>query len=194
MKFFKRFFLLSFLFVMVFNLIGCTEGNKDLLSNKYTIGQEISFGEEKFNIYKIDDKKEELYLLAQHEIATTVFSSSSHKGADYNRYAGSIVESYVDEYVNSLETQGVEIKSSGIIDIDDLYDLGFERSGYYLNGLPYLNTHEYDFVDYVDNYWVGGYCKYDTYIWVYFDEKLDNKQYDNEFGVRPVIIIDANTL
>ena len=182
-----------FLIIMAFSLIGCSEDSASPLSSQYNIGQEITLGEEKFNIYKIDDNKKEIYLLAQREVAVTVFSSSGNKGYNYNTYEGSIVESYVEEYESLLESKGVVVKKSGIIDKDDLYNLGFEHT-LSISGLPYNNKHKYAFIDYVDNYWVGGYCKYNTYIWVYFDEKLDHKQYDNEFGVRPAIIIDSSIL
>lgn len=163
------------------------EKNIDLeqsTSKEYGIADEINLDGEMFNVYKIDTYNNELYLLAQNNIATAPYSSYE------NDYEGSIVEDYINEYVDVLEDKGYVIKDSGIIDVDDLYNLGFEDSDT-LSGLPYKLGNSLEFVNYEDTYWVGGYCEYETRSWAYRYEKLDTYSCSNdECGIRPVIIID----
>lgn len=166
-------------------LSGCSLETETVeqLSAKYNIGDEVKLGDVSFNIYKIDDTNNELYLMAQNTIATTKFSSYD------NDYEGSFVETYVNEFVDTLENQGLIIKSSGIIEQEDLYELGFDHSGG-LSGRPYRYSDDSpEFITYTDNFWVGGYCKYDTYSWVYSHKYLDTYKCEDEYGVRPIIVI-----
>lgn len=100
---------------------------------------------------------------------------------------------YVNRFVDDLEDGGVAIKLSGIIDKDDLYDLGFRHSDE-LSGLPYRCENVPEFVKYEDKYWVGGYCKYETRSWAYSYETLDTQPCEDEYGVRPVIVIEPSEL
>ena len=194
----KRFviFLVSILCMVC--LVGCTEGmesteTKEVLSDKYSIGDEVDFGGNKLNIYKIDDTNNELYLMAQESVATTPYSDDEHSGFDDNEYEGSLVEEYVNAYVDGLEDKGIVVKDSGIIDEEDLYALGFKHSDG-LSGLPYSVDDAPYFVTSVEYYWVGGYCKYDTMSWAYYEGYIDTQPCENEYGVRPIIVIDPAEL
>lgn len=202
----KKFILV--LAICMFGLVGCsgektTETDKkspaeenieekdvetsEKSSKKYKIGDEVDLCGVKFNIYKIDDDSKELYLLAQKNIKITAFSDYKHD------YEGSLVEGYINRFVDDFEDKGIVIKSSGIIDKDDLYDLGFIHSDG-LSGLPYKYGDAPEFVNYEDMYWVGGYCKYETRSWAYSHGLLDTQSCNDEYGVRPVIVIDSSEL
>ena len=161
-------------------------------TKQYSVGDEVSLGDVKFNIYKIE-KNNELYLLAQKNVATTTFSDSERPYDEEHNYEGSLVESYVKKFVYGLEDKGYTIKKSGIIDKDDLYKLGFVKS-VTVSGRPYVCKTTPDFVKLETNFWLAGYYKVDTYQWAYFDEKIDTKSCDGEYGVRPIIVIDATEL
>lgn len=171
-------------------LAGCTyaSSEKSKLSDSYNVGDEITLADTVFNVYKIDDFNSELYLLAQNSIATTKYSDDSHQGSYVHSYEGSIVEDYVDEFEKKLEQNGVDVVSSGLIDEDDLYKLGFEDSDG-LSGRPYHYTGGYDFISSDENFWVGGYCKYETMSWVYNHGYLDPDSCDAEYNLRPMIVI-----
>lgn len=193
--------ILVVLLMGIICLTGCSEGTStncdkkkvDAPSEKYKIGDEIELCGKGFNVYKIDDEKNELYLMAQNNIASTTFSDSERSYKEVHDYEGSLVERYVDEFVNDLESEGVEIKSSGIIDKDDLYALGFEDSDG-LSGLPYRADTAEEFVKNEDKYWVGGYCKYESRAWAYYLGTLDTQPCDDEYGVRPIVVLDAEEL
>ena len=192
----KKYCVIMILSILcIFCLVGCTEETepKEVASDKYSIGDEIDFGGTKFNIYKIDDDNNELYLITQESVATTPFSDDEHSGYDDNEYEGSLVEDYVNAFVDSVEDKGIVVKESGIISEEDLYALGFKYSDG-LSGRPYLVDDAPEFVTNVDLYWVGGYCKYNTMSWAYFEGKLDSKSCDSEYGVRPIIVIDPAEL
>lgn len=162
----------------------------------FSLFDEVDLSGEKFNIYKIDKVNNQLYLLAAKNIATTTFSDSERHYQQAHNYEGSLVETYVDNYVYDLEDKGYDIISSGIIDEEDLYALGFEKSGG-LSGLPYeVGSNTPNFVSNEDTYWVGGYCKYETRAWAFKEGYLDTESCDDEYGVRPVIVVapSANLL
>lgn len=197
----KRFLLLIAVFIFVFS--GCSENNStvsnetsqlettnsaELTPKKYEIGEEVELGGVKFNIYKIDIENNELHLLAQSNIATTPFSDVERESKYQHNYEGSLVEGYVNGFVDDLEDVGYNIESSGIIDKDDLYELGFKHSEN-ISGRPYRCDSSPEFVKYEEKYWVSGYCKYDTMSWAYSYETLDVISCEKELGVRPVICI-----
>lgn len=165
----------------------------ELLSERYAIGEEVVLGEVAFNIYKIDDEKNELYLLAQNSIATIPFSNDEHEGLHPNSYEGSLVEHYIAGFVLELESNNVAIKSSGIIDMEDLYSLGFKHSDT-LSGLPYRVDSVPEFVEHEKTYWLGGYSKYSTRSWAYTYGTLDTESCNDSFGVRPVIVIEPSEI
>lgn len=184
---------LIFLMLCILCLTGCSdEYSKELISDTYNIGDKIELAGVSFNIYKIDDNKEELYLMAESNIASTMFSDSEREQKYLHEYNGSLIEDYVNEFVGKLENDGVSIVSSGIIDKDDLIDLGFKVAG--LNGTKYEINNAPEFIKNEGNFWVDGYCKYDTYAWVYSNEILTTEKCEDEYGVRPIIVIKASLL
>lgn len=197
----KKVLLLIIVFILIFS--GCSTSTSTIqnkpsqstsgdssktISQKYEIGDEVVLGSVMFNIYKIDDENNEIHLLAQRNITTTTFSEVERDSKYQHDYEGSLVESYVNRFVDDLEDMGYDIESSGIIDKDDLYELGFKHSEN-ISGRPYRCDTTPEFVKYEEKYWVTGYCKYDTRSWAYSYETLDVNSCDEEFGVRPVICI-----
>lgn len=189
----KKFLVL--LLMCVFCLTGCSEdGSSDeAISEKYSIGEEVELGGVLFNIYKIDDSNNELYLLAQSNVGTTTFSDSERPYDEQHDYEGSLVEGYVNKFVDELEDKGYSIKSSGIIDKDDLYNLGFVDS-VTKSGRPYICEEVPEFVKYEENYWLSGYYKVETYSWVYSNEEIDTQSCEDEYGVRPIIVIEPSEI
>lgn len=186
------------LIICVLCLVGCSgEGStgndtKEAVSEKYSIGDEIDLAGIMFNVYKVDDDNHELYLMAQSNVVATTFSNSEREQKYLHDYEGSIIEGQVNKFVDNLEDVGIVIKSSGIIDKDDLIDLGFETDG--LNGTQYKIGNAPDFIKNEDCFWVGGYCKYDTYAWAYCNGILTTEKCEEEYGVRPVIVIDVGEI
>lgn len=179
-------------------LTGCNvEIPEDVFAEKYPIGTEVELGDTKFNIYKVNAKEEELYLLAQESIGTTLYSDREHRGNNMNDYVGSYVYDYIEDYADELQDElGIDLIWYGLIDELDLYDIGKFRHSSGLSGRPYyLSDETPDFVSYVDTYWVGGYCKYNTYSWEYSNGCYDMEQCDeHEYGVRPVICVKADVI
>lgn len=180
--------------ICIFCLMGCSEdGSSDeIISEKFIIGEEIELGGVLFNIYKIDDTTNELYLLSQNNVSTTTFSDSERSYGEPHDYEGSFVESHVNKFVDNLQDKGYSIKSSGIIDKDDLIELGFDIAG--LNGTKYELNSAPDFIKNEVNFWVDGYCKYNTYAWVYYNEILTTEECEEEYGVRPIIVIEPSEI
>lgn len=174
------------------NVTGEDNTTKVALSEKYNIGDEVELGGVGFSIYRIGDIDNVLYLMAQNNIATTTFSDNEREQKYMHDYEGSLVEGYVNRFVDDLEDKGIIIQSSGIIYKDDLIGLGFEIDG--LNGTKYKIADAPDFLKNEEHFWVGGYCEYDTYAWVYCNGTLTTKKCEGEYGVRPVIRIDASEI
>lgn len=145
-----------------------------------------------FNVYKVDDDNQVLYLMAQRNVAFTKFSNSERERRYLNDYEGSLVEGYVNRFVDDLENSGIVVQSSGIIDKYDLIDLGFEQDG--LGGVRHKIGTAPDFIKYENSFWVGGYCKYDTAAWAYSYGTLSSESCEEEYGVRPIIVISADEL
>lgn len=190
----KRFLLTLIICMLCF--VGCSKegdtgnGTQEVVSKKYSIGDEIDLAGTMFNVYKVDDDNHELYLMAQSNIAATPFSNSEREQKYFHNYEGSLIEGYVNRFVDDLEDVGIVIKSSGIIDKDDLCDLGFEIDG--LNGSRYKIGDTPNFIKIEDNFWVDGYCRYDTFAWAYRYGFLETDKCEKEYGVRPVIVIDVS--
>ena len=181
------------LLIVVMMLSGCSmpssvENTKP--SEQYSIGDEIDLGGVIFNIYKINDANNELFLLAQQNVATSPFSNNERSYGDQHDYEGSLVEGYVNRFVDDLEDKGYTINASGIIDKDDLIELGFDIDG--LNGTKYKSNSAHEFIRFEEHFWVDGYCKYDTYAWVYCNEVLTTQKCENNYGVRPIIVINPS--
>ena len=161
-------------------------------SKEYSIGDEVDLGGIKFNVYKINEGSNELYLLAQNSFATTPFSDTDREQKYMHDYEGSLVEGYVNEFVDGLEDKGLVIKDSGIIYKDDLIELGFDTDG--LNGTRYKINDTLDFITVDDHFWVGGYSKYNTYAWTCSYGIIENQPCEDEYGVRPIIVIESSEI
>ncbi|MBE6976153.1 MAG: hypothetical protein E7439_03010 [Ruminococcaceae bacterium] len=189
----KKVFSSLCVIALILVFVGCDINSPSSTSKVYNIGDVVELGGIKFKVYRTTTDHTELYLLAQNNIATTIFSDSDRPYDKQHDYHGSLVEGYVNKFVDSLEDRGYVIKSSGIPNIDDIYELGFKDS-VTVSGLPYLYDDAPDFVKLEQNFWLSGYYRVDTYQWVYFDEKIDTKSCDEEYGVRPIIVIDSSEL
>ncbi len=177
-------------FVLIILLVGCSSENKKTnnISDKYKIGDEINLVGVKFDLYKVDDNNGDLYLMAQKSIKKMSFLSEENETT--NNYEESMIEKRVHRFVDNLEDDGITVKSSGIIDKDDLIELGFKVAG--LNGTKYEITKAPKFLKKSDAFWVDGYCKYDTYAWTYEDGILTTSKCESKYGIKPIIVIDAN--
>ena len=120
---------------------------------------------------------------------TTAFSSDTQKGTNYSDYTGSIVEDYVNNYKTILESDyGVDVVEARLITKDELRSEEIGCSGYKCTGSAYPWI-------YSTSYWTGS--AYNTNIVWFVDSDGDfdfgfRHDYDDEFGVRPVMIISKN--
>lgn len=131
-------------------------------------------------------------MLAQDNVANTPFSDTDREQKYMHDYEGSLVEGYVNEFVDDLEDKGLVIKDSGIIYKDDLIELGFDTDG--LNGTRYKINDTLDFITVDDHFWVGGYSKYDTYAWTCSYGIIENQPCEDEYGVRPIVVIESSEI
>ena len=127
---------------------------------------------------------------ADYFTGTTAFSSASQKGTHYSSYTGSIVEDYVEEYVQYLsDTYGTNV-SGGLITMQELLNTNlfnceeFEDCPYEVNGkdTSWIND---------TKYWTGSPAS--TYRM--FEVGMDNGRDCTSnlyLGVRPVITIPAS--
>jgi hypothetical protein len=121
----------------------------------------------------------------------TAFSSSSKKGINYSDYSGSIVEGYVNAYKEILEGEeyGIDVVEARLITKDELEseDIGCDSSNHTCNDAPSWI--------YSTTYWTGS-GDGDISVWIvasYGGFNLgDFYDYDNAYGVRPVIIISKS--
>lgn len=181
--------IICFALILTTLLVGRRSENKKVndISDKYKIGEEISLAGVKFNVYKIDDNKGCLYLMAQKSIKKMSFLYDENETT--NNYKDSMIEKKVNRFVRDLENDGINVKSSGIIDKDDLIQLGFEIAG--MNGAKYEIAEAPKFLKKSEPFWVDGYCRYDTYAWTYDDGILTANKCENKYGVKPIIVIDV---
>lgn len=188
----KRILLL--IITCVLCLLGCSgeTTSKEKILDTYSIGDEVDLGGIKFNIYRIKNDSNEIYLLAQDNVANTPFSDTDREQKYMHDYEGSLVEGYVNEFVDDLEDKGLVIKDSGIIYKDDLIELGFDTDG--LNGTRYKINDTLDFITVDDHFWVGGYSKYDTYAWTCSYGIIENQPCEDEYGVRPIVVIESSEI
>lgn len=152
----KKSVLLAVVMMLFVSLAGCsvedsdgTSGNSSEVSSKeYNIGDEIILAGETFNVYKVND--DELYLMAQTTLDATTFSDSEREQKYMHEYEGSLVESQVNRFVDGLQDAGIVINDSGIIDKEDLIELGYDIDG--LNGTQYKLGDAPDFIKHEDNF------------------------------------------
>lgn len=117
----------------------------------------------------------------------TPFSSDSKTGKRYSDYTGSIVEGYVNNYKNYLNTLGVSVTSARLITNSDLESFGCSLDAYNCTAAPeWVHSTSYWTGSAFDstNVWYvfGGAGEIFSYFYYY---------YDNNFGVRPVVVISS---
>ena len=119
---------------------------------------------------------------------TTPFSSDSVKGTNYSSYTGSIVEDYVEEYVQYLSDEYGATVSGGLITKYEIMSLcNLTGNGTCANTNPWV---------YTTSYWSGS-PRNANFVWNVLSRALFNDNYcrdDNGFGVRPVITISASDI
>ena len=123
-------------------------------------------------------------------IGTTEFSSASVKGTKYSSYTGSIVEDYVEEYVQYLSDEYDATVSGGLITKAELESLGCDGTNNYT-----CSSSTYPWV-YTTSYWSGS-PFFTNDVWgVNSNADFDNNYYLNgyNYGVRPVITISASDI
>lgn len=182
--------------LFMFALVGCSVEDSDGVSSdlskesskEYCIGDEVILAGEAFNVYKVND--DELYLMAQTTLDKTTFSDSEREQKYMHEYEGSLVEGQVNRFVDALQDAGIVVNDSGIIYKEDLIEIGFDTDG--LNGTQYKLGDASDFIKHEDSFWVGGYCKYDTYAWAYQNSILTTQKCEDEYGVKPIIVINKS--
>lgn len=178
------------------SLVGCSVEDSARVSSdlskanskEYYIGDEVILAGEAFNVYKVND--DELYLIAQTTLDETTFSDSEREQKYMHEYEGSLVEVQVNHFVDALQDAGIVVNNSGIIDKEDLIEIGFDTDG--LNGTQYKLGDAPDFIKREDSFWVGGYCKYDTYAWAYRNSILTTQKCEDEYGIKPIIVINKS--
>ena len=125
----------------------------------------------------------------------TLYASSSHQGKKFTDYNGSLVEFYVNNYKNVLESFGVEIISARLITYEELIDSNTFNCDYgycseeylwiysttYWTSSPDLDSSVPETMFYISSGVMGLYST----VEVVFPE-------EQEFGVRPVIIISKS--
>ena len=118
---------------------------------------------------------------------TTEFSSDSTKGINYSSYTGSIVEDYVEEYVQYLSDEYDATVSGGLITKAELENLGCSSSSYS------CSSSSYPWI-YTTSYWTGSPVDSNN-VW-----RVDSNGFfsggiysaANNRGVRPFITISAS--
>ena len=122
-------------------------------------------------------------------IGTTPFSSPGVRGTNYSSYSGSIVEDYVEEYVQYLSDEYDATVSGGLITKAELGNLGCSSSN------ATCSSSSYPWV-YTTSYWSGspgnGYNVWLVSSSGYFINY--SYRYADNYGVRPVITISASDI
>ena len=119
---------------------------------------------------------------------TTEFSSASVKGTQYTSYRGSIVEDYVEEYVQYLSDEYDATVSGGLITKYEIMSLcNLTGSGTCANTNPWV---------YTTSYWTGSPNATDDVWLVGSDASFDRRYCFNDafYGVRPFITISASDI
>lgn len=168
-------FLTAFICLIVTTL----EDEKKLLTYHYSIGDEMELGGVLFNIYKIDNNNDEIYLLAQENIAITPFY-------DEKGVRESLVTGYINEFAANLQNKGVVFESVELMHMNDLSPLGFK---FYLDLSFSSSDNTPEFINFESGYWIDGECKVENCAYAYHDGVLEAQPYDKEYGVRPAVII-----
>ena len=165
------------------------------------IGTIVTIGDQQF--YTIGTEGDNVKLLSVNNITIsdtpiqsdsageTLYASSSHQGKNFTDYNGSLVEFYVNNYKNVLESFGVEIISARVITYEELIDSNTFNCYY-----EYCSE-EYSWI-YSTSYWTSSPEWYDSEHENLFIISSGTGLYGTseamsaigvKNGVRPVIII-----
>ena len=179
-----------------FYVIGADENNVKLLSmyNLY-VGGEYNGGLVPYGSAATSMQNSSMlgYLSGQSiRRGVTVFASDSQKGDNYSSYNGSIVEGYVNNYKNLLESKfGVEIVEARLLSYEEVTDpitFGCDPA----DDIMCYNT-PYKWLC-SSAYWLGS--AYDSsYIWFVNSTGGFTKHeysYTSGLGVRPVIVVSKD--
>ena len=122
-------------------------------------------------------------------IGTTAFSSINQKETNYNDYNGSIIEKYVNNYQNYLETNfDVDIREARLISYNELTNqetFACKEKAHCSRKYPWI---------YSTSYWTGTSFE-NTYIWrIHATGTFATHHYygDDSYGERPVIVISKD--
>ena len=137
--------------------------------------------------YGKQDSTAKGYVSGADRIGTTEFSSDRVKGTNYSSYSGSIVEDYVEEYVEYLSDEYDATVSGGLITKAELENLGCSSSSYS------CSSSSYPWI-YTTSYWTGSPVDSNN-VW-----RVDSNGFfsggiysaANNRGVRPFITISAS--
>ncbi len=176
----KKVFAIVCAIALLLVLVACEEKEDSDVekAKQYSIGDEITIAEKNFFVYKIDNGK--VCLIAAENESIIPYRS---------------IDSCVNRYAQELQKAGIKTEFVGLMDYEDLDDLGGNRHTLAISGLPYLCYEAPAFIKSEDSYWLAGYSKYDTYTWLYKDEEIDMVQFkDCEYGFRPVVHILATEM
>ena len=121
----------------------------------------------------------------------TMFASEDYHGANYNDYNGSIIEGYVNNYKSLLESKfGLEVEEARLITREELAD----SNTFDCVGGDDMCSEEYEWI-YLTSYWTGT-PQSSSYVWtIYSTNGLFHSficNYNQNFGVRPVIVISKS--
>ena len=119
---------------------------------------------------------------------TVAFATEDKHGTNYSDYSGSLIETYVNDYEVAIEAMGVNVESARLITKDELVNtFGCNESEYTCTGSAYPWI-------YATTYWSGS--AYNTRrVWFVISNGYfgyNSFDYDNSYGVRPVIIISKS--
>ena len=169
-----------------------------IVSGNYnTVGSEITIGNEHF--YVISSDSENVTLLSKMNIVennqsgsapTKIFSSSNYWGnvsaGTYIYDSRAEIYNYVENYKNSLVSQGAELEEVRLIKVEELVSLGCNKLSLSCSAAPKWV--------FATSYWTGS--NYDDYyIWIVNNSGTllyDAYNVGFEYGVRPVIVISKD--
>ena len=169
-----------------------------IVSGNYnTVGSEITIGNEHF--YVISSDSESVTLLSKMNIVennqsdsapTKFFSSSNYWGnvsaGTYIYDSRAEIYNYVENYKNSLVSQGAELEEVRLIKVEELVSLGCNKLSLSCSAAPKWV--------FATSYWTGS--NYDDYyIWIVNNSGTllyDAYNVGFEYGVRPVIVISKD--
>ena len=178
-----------------FYVIGFEEDNVKLLAKynlyvggeyNYNSGIWTAYGEEASEMQNENMKKDNNGIVH----GSTMFSSDEQKGEYYSSYSGSIVEGYVNNYKDLLESKyGVNIVEARLITYEELIseDIGCTESN---NKCDKAFTFVWN-----RTYWIGSSDTFESVMYVNTSYRIGSKNYDDYYqGVRPVIVIPTSDI